>query len=58
MKTAKIEIKKIDYGYGLSINGITAGPAMTYAQAKKEAEAMKSPNYARKAWAKEMEVNY
>jgi len=50
----KIEIKKVNYGYKLCINGITAGPAMTYAEAKKEAEAMKSQNYTRNAWAKEM----
>ena len=57
MKT-KIEIKKVADGYKLAINGITAGPAMTYSQAKKEAEAMQSPNYARNAWAKEMEATY
>jgi len=55
---AKIEIKKVSDGYKLSINGITAGPAMTYAQAKKEMEAMQSPNYARDAWAKEMNARW
>lgn len=55
---AKIEIKKVNYGYKISINGITAGPAMSYDDAKREVEAMQSPNYARDAWAKEMNARW